>query len=175
MACVGLILQSLAACEQTRETIAEGDTFPLKPLATLPLLGGTMPDLSGKTLLINFWATWCEPCREEMPYLQQLSERLDPARYAVLGVSVDEDANLVREFLLQYRIAFANLQDAAGDLATSRLGLDTYPQTFVVTPQGIIERRIDEAISRDTQIFGNTRGIDGDTQFVHYRRNSMDN
>ena len=169
MACVGLLLQSLAACEQSRDSAGEGETFPLQALESLPLLGDVRPDLANKTLLINFWATWCAPCREEMPLLQQLSDRLDPARYAVIGVAVDEDANLVREFLLQFRIRFTNFQDAAGDLATARLGLATFPQTFIVSPQGVITRRIDEAISPDSDIFGQARNSNGGRQSAQPR------
>lgn len=169
MACVGLILQSLTACEQARDTAGAGENFPLQALESLPLLGDARPDLAGKTLLINFWATWCAPCREEMPLLQQLSDRLDPARYAVIGVAVDEDANLVREFLLQFEIRFTNFQDATGDLATTRLGLATFPQTFVVSPQGVITRRIDEAISPDSDLFETAQHSGSKRQAAHSR------
>ena len=162
MACVGLILQSLAACEQTRDAVGQGDSFPLQALQSLPLLSDAGTDLAGKTLLVNFWATWCAPCREEMPLLQQLSDSLDPARYVVIGVAVDEDANLVREFLLRFQIRFTNFQDASGNLATERLRLATFPQTFIVSPQGVITRRIDEAITLESHIFDKARDSGND-------------
>ena len=160
---VGLILQGLSSCsEQTRDPAGEGNVFPLQSIESLPLLGSTRPSLGNKTLLINFWATWCAPCREEMPYLQRLSERLDPDRFAVIGVSVDDDANLVREFLLQYRIRFPNYLDAGNNLASDRLGLGSYPQTFVVSPDGIIKRRIDQAIPADWNPFENATEVDSE-------------
>ena len=83
-----------------------------------------------------------------MPYLQQLSEQLDSSRFAVIGVSVDDDANLVREFMLQYRIRFPNFQDAGGQLAGDRLMLTSYPQTIIVSPRGVVTGRIDRALDR---------------------------
>ena len=162
---MGLILQGLSSCsEQTRDAAMEGHVFPLQSIASLPLLGASAPNLGDKTLLINFWATWCAPCREEMPYLQRLSEQLDPDRFAVIGVSVDDDANLVREFLLQYRIRFPNYLDADKKLATDRLGLVSYPQTFIVSPDGMITRRIDKAIPEDWDLFENAIGSDSEAQ-----------
>ena len=162
---VGLILQSLSGCsDQVRDPAEAGNAFPLQSIESLPLLGETRPSLGNKTLLINFWATWCAPCREEMPGLQRLSERLDPDRFAVIGVSVDDDVNLVREFLLQYRIRFPNYLDAGKNLASDRLGLGSYPQTFVVSPEGIITRRIDKAIPGNWNLFENATGSDSGIQ-----------
>ena len=162
---VGLVLQGLSSCsEQTRDPAEQGSDFPLQSLESLPLLGATRPNLGNKILLINFWATWCAPCREEMPYLQRLSEELDPDRFAVIGVSVDDDANLVREFLLQYRIRFPNYLDADKNLASDQLGLGSYPQTFIVSPDGTITRRIDKAIPGDWNIFENAKGSDSEAR-----------
>ena len=162
---MGLILQGLSSCsEQTRDAAMEGHAFPLQSIESLPLLGAAAPQLEDKTLLINFWATWCAPCREEMPSLQRLSERLDPDRFAVIGVSVDEDANLVREFLLQYQIEFPNYLDADKKLASDRLGLLSYPQTFIVSPDGVITQRIDQAIPEDWDFFNNLTGSESEAR-----------
>jgi len=136
---LGLFL--LSACEKNSNlAFKQGDTFPLSAL--LKLTANTPVNLSGKTLLINFWATWCSPCRREMPELQQLSNHLDKDRFVVIGVSVDEDKNLMGEFLLQQKIKFTNVQDIDQQLSQKLLGINTYPETFIVSPQGIIERRI---------------------------------
>jgi thiol-disulfide isomerase/thioredoxin len=145
--CIGLLMQGLAACSDADAPApGAGAKFPLAALGQAKRISKGEIDLDGKTLLINFWATWCEPCRSEMPVLQQLSDSLDPERFAVIGVSVDEDSNLVREFMLQYKIRFHNFQDDNFQLASDLLGIQSYPQTFIVSPQGVITRRISEVL-----------------------------
>lgn len=147
MICIGLVLQGLAGCSDNSPKLpAGGQNFPLSALKQLKNVRGDEVDFNNKTLLINFWATWCTPCRKEMPDLQQLNDALDQNRYAVIGVSVDEDINLVREFLLQHQIRFPVFQDNNFRLASEMLGIETYPDTFIVSPQGTITKRINGII-----------------------------
>jgi len=92
--------------------------------------------------IVNFWATWCAPCREEMPSLQALSAMLDAGHYEVIGVSVDRDLNLVREYMLKYGISFRQLSDPGMALAASRLGVEAYPETFLLDEQGVVVNRV---------------------------------
>jgi len=131
----------LSACEKNNNVFfKQGDIFPISAL--LKLTTGTPVNLNNKTLLINFWATWCAPCRSEMPELQQLSNSLDKDRFIVIGVSVDEDKNLMKEFLLQKNIKFTNVQDINQQLSQKLLSINSFPETFIISPQGIIIRRI---------------------------------
>ncbi len=123
-----------------------GQPFPLAELRATTALGEFAPPLAGRTLVINFWATWCAPCRQEMPDLQRLSDRLDPDRYRVIGVSVDADRNLVREFVRAHDIRFPVRQDRDRRLASAVLGLEVFPTTFVVSPDGTVVARIDGVI-----------------------------
>lgn len=151
--CIGLIMQGLAGCKNTEKPYPGiGETFPLSVLEQMTSLNKGNFKIEGKTLLINFWATWCTPCRDEMPGLQRLSDKLDPERFMVIGVSVDEDRNLVREFMLQYDIRFLNFQDEKFRLASDLLGIKTFPETFIVSPLGVITRRIGEALPLDLGI-----------------------
>lgn len=151
--CIGLLVQGLIGCSDAVERFpAAGEIFPLSTLNQITTISGGELDFEGKTLLINFWATWCAPCRSEMPELQKLSDSLDAQRFAVIGISVDEDSNLIREFLLQYKIDFRNFKDQNFRLASEQLGIKTYPETFIVSPRGTITRRISEAISSDQNI-----------------------
>ncbi len=153
MLCIGLLVQGLAGCnDAAKQFPVAGEIFPLSALDQLTSISGAEIDIKGKTLLINFWATWCAPCRSEMPVLQKLSDSLDADRFAVVGVSVDEDSNLIREFMLQYKIRFRNFQDDNFRLAAELLGITSYPETFIVSPQGIITRRISEVIPSDQNI-----------------------
>ncbi len=143
-------MQGLAGCKDTEKPYPGAEeTFPLSALEQITSIGEGQVDIEGKTLLINFWATWCLPCREEMPGLQRLSDNLDPERFVVIGISVDEDRNLIREFMLQYDIRFPNFQDEKFRLASDLLGIKTYPETFIVSPLGVITRRISEALPAD--------------------------
>ena len=151
--CIGLLVQGLSGCSDTvKQSPVAGEIFPLSALDQITSISGDEIDIKGKILLINFWATWCAPCRSEMPELQKLSDSLDAGRFAVIGVSVDEDSNLIREFLLQYKIKFRNFQDDNFRLASEQLGIKTYPETFIVSPQGIITRRLSEVIRWDQNI-----------------------
>ncbi|HEY0845493.1 MAG TPA: TlpA disulfide reductase family protein [Noviherbaspirillum sp.] len=95
----------------------------------------------GKVLVLNVWATWCPPCRREMPSLERLSRTLDPNRFAVIGMSTDRDERLAEEFLLQSGVTFANFFDRNGQVARE-LGLQVYPETFVIAPDGTLVRRV---------------------------------
>jgi thiol-disulfide isomerase/thioredoxin len=94
-----------------------------------------------KHLIVNVWASWCGPCRREMPGLEHLSRVLEGARFAVLGMSIDADAMLASEFLVRSGVSFANVLDQGGVMAR-RLGLHTYPETFVIAPDGILLARM---------------------------------
>lgn len=141
--CSVLLILILSACDRSKQqSHAAGDRFPLTDLSRLLSVADSRHDFSGKTLVINFWATWCAPCREEMATLQQLSDGIDKKHFLVLGVSVDEDSNLMREFLYQHNIKFANYLDKDKSLAQNILGIRAYPETFIVSPQGVIVHRI---------------------------------
>ena len=140
---IGVMAYGLPGCTDKKQNNANiGEVFPLLVLNQLKSINGTNTDFSNKTLLINFWATWCTPCRKEMPDLQKLSETLDQSQFAVIGISVDTDTNLVKEFLIQHRIRFANYQDDNFQIATQLLGIEAFPETFVVSPTGTILKRI---------------------------------
>lgn len=132
----------LAACRQdapVRAPLVEGRAFPAFMLDDV--LRVPQSAYRDKTLVLNIWATWCEPCRKEMPDLERLSRRLDPQRFAVVGLSVDRDPLLVAEFLMRSGVSFANLLDQDGKMS-KQLGLEVYPQTFLIARDGTLLRRL---------------------------------
>lgn len=142
LACCLLLVTGVSGCDQQADSPLQG--VSVAELG-LPQLDGQSVDLKvfkGKVLVVNFWATWCAPCREEMPALQSLSEQLDADRYRVVGVTVDQDLNLVREFLLKYQIDFLQLSDASMALASGVLAVSAFPQTLIVDAEGVIDRVI---------------------------------
>lgn len=106
--------------------------------------GGTtsLAEHQGKLVLVHFWATWCAPCRKEMPSLERLSRKLDPERFVLLGVSVDEDANLVKEFKIKYGIKFAAYIDQDMRLARGQFGATAFPETFIIGRDGRLVRHM---------------------------------
>jgi thiol-disulfide isomerase/thioredoxin len=137
---VSLLGLGLVGCDNNRQSGLEGVSVAQ---VSLPQLDGRVINLAqfkGKVLVVNFWATWCAPCREEMPALQALSEALDPERYRIIGVTVDQDLNLVREFVLKYQLDFIQLSDASMAVAGDLLAISAFPFTLIVDPQGVIDR-----------------------------------
>ena len=141
MACVVLAGACGKKTEAPSMRIAEGQPFP--PLVLDQATGNALaaPAFKGKMLVLNVWATWCPPCRREMPGLERLSRTLDPKRFAVIGMSTDRDELLATEFLMQNGISFTNFFDQNGRLS-QKLGLKVYPETFLIAPDGTLVWRV---------------------------------
>lgn len=97
---------------KTRSTVIAADP----PLIDLAGFNQILGKFHGKPVLVTFWATWCEPCRDEYPMLVQLAKQYAPQGLVVFGVSLDDDAdmNLVRHFLAQNRPGFPNYRQKPG-------------------------------------------------------------
>ena len=133
------LLLTLGACGG-QETIKE-ENLPELVLTDLDNAQVSTQTFRGKLLVLNVWASWCPPCRGEMPGLEQLSKSVDSGQIVVIGMSVDIDANLAREFLGQNKITFRNFIDDSGKNAKT-LGVSIYPETLLVTPDGKIAYRV---------------------------------
>ena len=96
-----------------------------------------LADYRGKVILINFWATWCVPCREEMPSIQQLKDKLAGKPFVVLAVNLDEPESRIRTFLSQMKLDFPILLDPEKKAAPA-WGARILPASFVIGPDGRI-------------------------------------
>ena len=116
---------------------------PAPNLALKDMEGRTheLTDYRGKVVLVNFWATWCEPCRQEMPSMQRLSEKLAGKPFVVLAVNVDEPESRVRNFLNQTRFDLPVLLDV-NKAATRQWGARLLPVTFIVGRDGRVRYRV---------------------------------
>ncbi|HJS59772.1 MAG TPA: TlpA disulfide reductase family protein [Vicinamibacteria bacterium] len=113
----------------------------LAPPLRLPTLDGGVVDLAsfrGKLVVLNFWATWCPPCVEEMPALEKLHRALSPEGLVVIGASVDEDEATLRAFVQKVGVTFATLRDPGGRGPTAAYRTTGFPETFVLDPQGVL-------------------------------------
>jgi thiol-disulfide isomerase/thioredoxin len=112
----------------------KGGTTPPLELKDLQGRDHRLDDYKGKVVVVNFWATWCEPCRDEMPSMQRLKERMAGAPFAVLAVNYAEGNPRVETFLKQMPVDFAILMDR--DSAVSRRWqARALPYTVVLDPR----------------------------------------
>jgi thiol-disulfide isomerase/thioredoxin len=110
------------------------------PAINLPVVGGGMSDLNadrGRVVLVNFWATWCEPCKSEMPGLQQLADELRDQPFRLYSVDLQEDAAEIQDFEKQYGLNLYALMDQDGD-ATRAYGVRALPSTFLIDQNGTL-------------------------------------
>lgn len=120
---------------------AEGD---LAPDFTLPALDGSpwrLSELRGKVVIVNFWATWCGPCRKELPQLERLHRRFSTDGLAMLGLS-DEKADEARRYLEENGITYPTLHDH-GALVFRRYHVSAIPTSLIIGRDGRLEKRLE--------------------------------
>jgi len=111
----------------------------------------SLSDLRGKPVLLNFWATWCPPCREEMPYLQQIYEEWSGEGLIVLAVNIGESPATVEEFAQVYNLTLPILLDINGE-AAQVYNVTAFPTTFFVDRDGIVRKKVIGAFRGKEQI-----------------------
>lgn len=133
----------LAGCDGRSVPVAEvGDIFPAVRVQDLGHGFLNSEEWRGQAVVLNLWATWCAPCREEMPSLERLSRILNKQDFLVVGIALDQDPNLVREFILQFGISFPIAIDPNGRTLTKVLGAKFLPETWLIGPEGRIVDRV---------------------------------
>jgi cytochrome c biogenesis protein CcmG/thiol:disulfide interchange protein DsbE len=103
----------------------------------------SLADYKGQVVLLNIWATWCNPCRAEMPSLQRLQDALGPEGLKIVAVSIDNPGmeQPIREFVQELGLHFEILYDAQGDIRTDYQTAGA-PETFVLGKDGVIRKRV---------------------------------
>jgi cytochrome c biogenesis protein CcmG, thiol:disulfide interchange protein DsbE len=94
----------------------------------------------GQVVLVNFWATWCPPCVEELPSLMTLQERMKGRGLVVVGVSIDVDGDAYHRFLKLHNINFVTVRDPEQKVA-SMYGTSGWPETYIIDRQGVLRRK----------------------------------
>ena len=124
------------------------------PNFKLPNLEGetvSLSDLRGKPVMLNFWATWCPPCREEMPFIQQVYEQWSDKGLVVLAINLGESSAKVKEFMQSYGLSFPVLLDTKEDVA-QKYNIRGIPTTVFIDKNGIIQVRITGAFPNKAAI-----------------------
>ena len=111
-----------------------------------------LSDFKGKTVIINFWATWCPPCRRELPSMQHTYEAFKGKNLVILGINVGEDWETIAPFIAPYKLAFPILMDIDSSELTKwkAIGL---PSSFVINGKGIVTHRFTGGRDWDDPVF----------------------
>ncbi|UUZ79494.1 redoxin domain-containing protein [Paenibacillus sp. P26] len=116
---------------------AVGDNAPDFTLAGLDGKTHKLSDYKGKVVIVNFWGTFCEPCRNEMPALDRRRAKWAGKNVEILGLNLNESKVTVQNFIDQYKVGFTILFDQ-NEVMRRRYGVTQYPTTFFVKPDGKI-------------------------------------
>jgi cytochrome c biogenesis protein CcmG/thiol:disulfide interchange protein DsbE len=135
LAVIGLLGYGLLS--KGGDTIAIGDSAPDKELSVLGGSGsGEIADYRGKWVLVNFWASWCQPCRSEAPALETFQNQHARQGFTVLGINLDDSTGDALDFVHRYGLTYPQLRDGDGSDRRDAYGMTGFPESFLVNPQG---------------------------------------
>jgi cytochrome c biogenesis protein CcmG/thiol:disulfide interchange protein DsbE len=140
---VGLLAYGVAsrrADTSIDEATAAGERVDA-PTARLPILGrggeGSLADYKGKVVVLNFWASWCKPCTEELPLLERTHRAIAGRGATVLGANYQDVSDSALRFVRRFRLTYPSLRDRDGRFA-DRYGSRAFPETFLIDRRGRI-------------------------------------
>ncbi|HKU23600.1 MAG TPA: TlpA disulfide reductase family protein [Terriglobales bacterium] len=105
----------------------------------------SLHNLREKVVVLNFWATWCPPCIQELPSLEQLQTKFKDRGVEVVGVSVDVDGNAYRQFLKDHKVDFLTVRDP-DQKSNTLYGTFKFPETYIIDRRGILRRKFIGAV-----------------------------
>jgi len=145
VALLGLLVWKIAQGEsEVTATLAEGGT-PAAPEFSLERLDGSgklsLASLRGQTVVLNFWASWCGPCKDETPLLQRAWKRWEGKDVVFVGVDVKDFRGDARSFTRRYGVTYPNVYDGKGSLV-GRYGVTGFPETYFIDAAGKVRYRI---------------------------------
>lgn len=159
---IGLLVVALVAvfAYTIRDnTVGVGDKAPDFSIRTDSGQTISRSDFGGRLLVLNFWATWCPPCIQEMPLLDQFQKKLKDSGVVVLGVSVDEDEAAYRRFLDRAGVSFLTARDPEY-LISGKFGTYRYPETYVINRDGkVVQKIVGEAEWTDEQMLSYIKSL----------------
>jgi cytochrome c biogenesis protein CcmG, thiol:disulfide interchange protein DsbE len=135
LAAIGLLAYGLLS--KGGSTVAVGDPAPDKQLSRLDGGGsGDIADYRGRWVLVNFWASWCEPCKAEAPALESFQKEHAPQGFTVLGINLDDNTGDATDFVRRYDLTYPQLRDGDGSERRDAYGMTGFPESFLVDPSG---------------------------------------
>jgi peroxiredoxin len=118
-----------------------GDTAPDFTITTDNGRTVSPTHFGGRLLVLNFWATWCQPCVEEVPSLDQFSKEMAGSGVVVVGVSVDKDPKVYQAFLSRANVSFVTARDPGANIS-SNYGTFKYPESYIIDAHGKVVQKI---------------------------------
>ena len=122
--------------------VKEGSVFPTAKLPNLSGQGATdLSALKGKVVIYDFWASWCEPCKIELPALNEMYKKYKGKGLVVIGVNMDEKPDDARAFLKEHPVVVPLVTDGKAQVLAKQLDIDKMPTSFIVGKDGkVVER-----------------------------------
>ena len=150
----GLALVTGSCARERPQPVQIGQAAPRYAATTLSGDSASIAGLAGKVVLLNIWATWCHPCRDEIPYLETLYEKHRADGFDIVGVSVDargQDAE-IRDFVKEFRMTYPIWRDPDERVQSTFLALGV-PASYLIDRQGVLRwRRIGVIRAGDTTL-----------------------
>lgn len=128
----GVAVLLVATSSLLAAPIKVGETFP--DLSQFKL-EGKLPDVKGRLVLVDFWASWCAPCKESFPTMNDLQKRYGPRGLTIIAINVDENNSDMVDFLKKHHADFAVVRDAAQKLV-DKVDISTMPASFLIDSSG---------------------------------------
>jgi peroxiredoxin len=139
---VMVVLLIVAIYTPLHETVVQvGDSAPNFSIKADNGQTYTRSNFGGKLLILNFWATWCPPCREELPSLDALQRTLGAKGLVVLAVSVDKDEKAYRAFLAANKVVMTTARDPGQDI-NREYGTAQFPESYIIDQNGTVIEKI---------------------------------
>jgi len=146
-AVIGLLVFGLVSKGSAGVTV--GDPAPDAPLPRLEGDGTeSLADYRGRWVLVNFWASWCIPCREEAPALERFQQQHGGPQFTVVGIDTRDLSDDGREFVRQYGLSYPQLRDGDGD-AGDDFGTTGVPENYLVDPAGKVRLLVRGPVSEE--------------------------
>jgi cytochrome c biogenesis protein CcmG/thiol:disulfide interchange protein DsbE len=150
LALIGLLAFGLI--NKAEDPLEPGDPVPEAELPSLDgASDGSVADYRGDWVLVNVWASWCDPCRDEAPALERFYRAHRADGLTVLGIDTQDDSGSGREFVKEFGLTYPQLHDGSGDYA-DELRTSGVPENFLIDPDGnvaVVERQPVTAESLD--------------------------
>jgi cytochrome c biogenesis protein CcmG/thiol:disulfide interchange protein DsbE len=146
LAVIGLLAFGLVSKGEAR--LAVGDEVPTTELPALESEAtGSLADYRGKWVLVNVWASWCAPCRDEAPALQDFYRDHRGADFEILGIDTQETGDGGRGFVEEFDLTYPQLHDGDGAYAKDDLKTTGVPESFLVDPDGKLSLQLPGQVS----------------------------
>jgi len=129
----------VASCSTPSEAPEIGKSAPSFQISDIDGQSVSLSDFRGKPVLLNFWATWCSPCRVEMPYIQEVYDEWSERGLVVLAVNRSESPSRVERFIQYYNLSFPVLLDMEGNAARQYNIRGIIPTTYFIDSSGVIQ------------------------------------